>query len=520
MLSYYRTLFDIRAHGDGPAGLTLLDNVEKTVRRWAQESFPEHPEILDDPEGATRGRRWEGNAGRLRLSGGSADEQGHFWLRWHVDGVDGEYGRRYLGFRLATEGEWVQADIEVRVEDWESGNFNAEVHQVLRSLLFHYRCSALGTELSERSDGVEMGRVGPFWDLLSSRERCLPVVVVSERRGGDFAVDCDALQLDLLGLARVASCPDRAAWELGWYSWRLLCYDGQVRIYAPRPGPADGDLRHRSWSYDEVSELGYQEFLQLLRDECAQRIHYPEGRDALRVFSRVRGRARDRIRMVLSEENSRVWDEWDEEVRANEAEIRRLRDRVQQMEVDNGRLERQVKDLDLQNRTVAWRLRSRDRSASGGYDAPETVGDDEVWSDLRTVADVVNAVRDWCYVLVFDWVRRSCGWMSKGDAQEFYDVLVSLNSCGRERASMQESSLGSSEQDWVRRWITNFTGGETNATMREFGRQRRFPDDGGNLVEMQAHIAVGNLRVHLCWSREESRWLVGYYGNHLPIASG
>ena len=38
-----------------------------------------------------------------------------------------------------------------------------------------------------------------------------------------------------------------------------------------------------------MSDLEYEVFLQLLRDECAQRIYYPEGRDALRVFSREGG---------------------------------------------------------------------------------------------------------------------------------------------------------------------------------------------------------------------------------------
>ena len=520
MLSYYRTLFDIRSCDDGLVGKDLLVDVEETVRTWAQASFPEHPDILDHPEGVTRGRRWEGDGWLLRLSGGSAEAQGYFWLRWLVDGVDINGGRRYLGFRLATEGEWVQADIEVRVEDRESGDFDDEVHQVLRDLVSRYRCSALGTELSESANRVEEGLGQPFWDRLSSWERCLPVVVVSEKRDGGFAVDCDALQLDLLGLAQVASCPDRAAWELGWYSWRLLCYDGQVRIYAPQLGLGDGELRHRSWGHDEVLGLGYQEFLQLLRDECTQRIYYPEGRDALRVFSRVRGRAREQIRTGLSEENRRVWDEWDEEVRANEAEIRRLRNMLEHAEAEKGLLENRVRKLDSQNRTLAYLMRNSNRSASGGYDAPEAVGDDEVPFGLRRVADVVDAVQDWCYVRVFHRVRGECGWMSTGEAQRFYDVLVSLNTCGCERASMQGSSLGSSEHDWVREQGIDFTGRETNATMSQYGNQRRFRDDDGKIVEMQPHIRLGNLRVHLCWSHEESSWLVGYFGNHLPIASG
>ena len=310
--------------------------------------------------------------------------------------------------------------------------------------------------------------------------------------------------------------PGNSAGTLGG----LLCYDGQVRIYAPHLGLGDGDLRHRSWSYDEATELGYQEFLQLLRDECTQRIYYPEGRDALRVFSRVRGHAREQMRMALSDENRRVWDEWDEEVKTKEAEIRRLQDRIQQVEVDNDRLERRVDYVERQNRILAYQLRSNDRSASGGYDAPEAGGDDEVPLGLRTVAQVVDAVQDWPHVRVFHRVRGECEWMSTGDAQRFYDVLVSLNVCGTERASIHGESLGSREHDWVRERSIDFIGGESNATMSQYGHLRSFQDDDGVSVEMQPHIRIGDWRVHLCWNQEESKWLVGYYGQHLLTVTG
>ena len=65
----------------------------------------------------------------------------------------------------------------------------------------------------------------------------------------------------------------------------------------------------------------------------------------------------------------------------------------------------------------------------------------------------------------------------------------------------------------------NFTGGESEATMNQYGDQRRFRDDDDSIVEMQPHVRVGNLRLHMCWSDKESRWLVGYFGQHLQIVS-
>ena len=112
MLSYYRTLFDITSDKDDLAGLSLMRDVEEVLRTWVYESFPEHLDILDNPGDARNGRIWESPGALLRLSGGSMGEHGYFWLRRHVDDDDGTDYRRYLGFRLATEGDSVQADIE------------------------------------------------------------------------------------------------------------------------------------------------------------------------------------------------------------------------------------------------------------------------------------------------------------------------------------------------------------------------------------------------------------------------
>ena len=491
-----------------------MHDVEEVLRAWVQQAFPDFKDILEGPGDARSGRIWEGDGALLRLSGGSVGKQGYFWLRWHVDDSGGDDYQRYLGFRLATEGDSVQVDFEVRVGDRKAGHFDDDVRGAMRSLLSRYRCSSLGTGLSEQATDVMTEQVPVLWERLASRERCLPVVLIAERRSGGMPIDGDQLQGDLLGLAEVMRCSDEVAWQLGWYSWQLLCYDGQVRIYAPNLKAGDDPSRHRIWSSDDVGELGYDAFLQSARDECAQRIQYPQGRDALRVFSRVRGRIRERIRADLSRENRQVYDEWAEEVSAKDHEILRLRRSNQGLEEENGRLKESVDRLSHSNRNLEWRLASSERRVSDGYGVPNVGGDEHLRSTARTVAEVITGVKEWRYVRVFGQVASECSWMSVSEARSFYDVLQALNDCGEERMGIEDLS----EEEWMVQRRIKFAGKESGPTMDQFGYERMFRDDDGTEVEMQPHIRVGPLRVHLRWNRDERRWVVGYYGPHLRIS--
>ncbi len=116
MSTYYRTIFNIMPSPEARTmGLGLLTDVENTLRSWVHESLGSFPDLLDGPGDSDTGREWSDNQHNLRVSGRSVDNKGYFWLRWHTDDSDGGGFQRYLGFRLATEGEVVQADFEVKV---------------------------------------------------------------------------------------------------------------------------------------------------------------------------------------------------------------------------------------------------------------------------------------------------------------------------------------------------------------------------------------------------------------------
>ena len=59
MLSYYRTIFDIRSDEGSLVGLSLMRDAEETLRTWVHQSFPDAQDILDDPRGARSGRMQE-----------------------------------------------------------------------------------------------------------------------------------------------------------------------------------------------------------------------------------------------------------------------------------------------------------------------------------------------------------------------------------------------------------------------------------------------------------------------------
>jgi len=149
----------------------------------------------------------------------------------------------------------------------------------------------------------------------------------------------------------------------------------------------------------------------------------------------------------------------------------------------------------------AKELTSRDASSTG---------------DVRNVQDVVE--RTWEYIRIFSQAARDCPNTSVDNVQKFYGQMLELDRVG---AIRRGRVLGMSEEDWMSsQGVTNFAGGETAATMRQFGPLRRFVDDDGSEIEMPCHIKIGRKwRIHIRWSDEEGRWLVGYFGKHLRTST-
>ena len=166
MPTYYRAIFDILPRTDTqPVGLGLLNDVERTLRSWAHESLGTFPELLEDPGDTDTGREWDDGHHKVRVSGRSVDRKGYFWLRWwRKSDEDGGQFQRYLGFRLATEGEPVQADFEVKAtaDESDAEGFDDDMRGILETLLDRYRCVSLDGDMELTPLHVDREEVPTF----------------------------------------------------------------------------------------------------------------------------------------------------------------------------------------------------------------------------------------------------------------------------------------------------------------------------------------------------------------------
>ena len=287
MAEYYRTIFTIE--GADEKGLTLLDNVEENVRHW-------HENETGRPFGA-----WETESERFRFGTDQIEDQdlGRFWSVWERSPHDDPETRWRLGLRLSTEGDDIEADIEVRgVEDAISPNMSAEPPGIVSDLLSKFRCSVDGRRLLVESRRVTSEEADSFIEVLLSPQRSLPLIVVSEDSSGCSAIDPDKLQRRLLGLASVYSYDHNVAWYTSKDLPRSLrCYDGAIRLYSPRCTVEDVPQQHPYWEPSDVARLSQERMLSILHDECMNRLP----RQGRRVFARVRSAVNREERAFLEE---------------------------------------------------------------------------------------------------------------------------------------------------------------------------------------------------------------------------
>lgn len=67
-----------------------------------------------------------------------------------------------MGFRLATEGDSIQPDVEIRVEDRQDGHFDDAFRSVVDNLLPAYQCASLGSRLSQRTQRIHADELRIF----------------------------------------------------------------------------------------------------------------------------------------------------------------------------------------------------------------------------------------------------------------------------------------------------------------------------------------------------------------------
>ena len=519
MTEYYRTIFTIRekeSQTTAQVGIALMLKIEDLVRAWAGEEFGD---ILDKPNG-----EWRTDKGTVKLMGRLSEPSGLFWLIWERPGVSATEPVWRLGFRLATEGSEVEADIEVRSTGGNYGQISPDAllagpPSVVEALLEEFNCGIGSYQLAGKSQRINAVTAESYArDVILDAERNLPLILVSEDSEGSRVLDVDRLQEYLLGIAMVATCDDKAGWILNKELRPLLCYNGTVRVYAPGFLTNDSSLRHPYWLMDNARALGELRLSQVLRDECMNRSPHRTGRIDYKMFSNVR----QLIRREIFEDLRRQARQSKEESEEKKAELDAFMDGFARDEKRINELEAQLAESDREKEHLRRQVQELNFALANSNGSLEfEAGLDDGVPELGSVAQVIERGRaHLSRVRFLTNVIEGAEHIRFQRPRELYRVLEAINECAKERST---GSLGTSVEAWLRERGVSYVPRESETTIGMYGEKRKFLDDrSGKTVLMESHIKVnGNsFRIHLDWDHDNSEWLIGYMGAHLPTASG
>ena len=536
MAEYYKTSFTIEDAVEtlDLRGVALLEAAADIAHEWAEDRFGE-------PLGDGAGNYVAANGTTVHIDREQLEESGFWGLTLEHPDKDTDGVRWRSDFRLATEGDRVEAEVEVRRIGGESALAYGYVNRpnALATLFQKFICKSAGQSLTTEAKRITASDAAAFVDdMIFSSERLMPLVVVSENRLGGVFANPDYLQSRLLGLAIVATYDNDAALavreQLG--DSPLGCWDGYIRVYRSRCLPSDASWQNRYWNWQNMSYiLRRNEAWQLpqeIGDECLNLvIPQPGPRLYEEVSSRVRRlryeRLLERLRSVESTpsddaEYKELLEYADDVTRQND-ELRKDNDELR-VQVDDLTSQLSDKESIIEQYNISWQYSKADESDSELYD------EDEPPPEFDTVYDVVEYAKGSMDLLrFFSYATET----AKGASyfprpNDVHDALKALDDCAKKRIT--SGSLGKDVAEWLREKGIEYSPHESITAIGKYGAKRTFRDDLKKAhVKMPAHIKLGGglgeqnqLRIHLIWGEEaesdEKKWLIGYIGRHLPTA--
>lgn len=535
MSGYYRTIFAI-SRGGAPSSQVIGD-AWQCVRDWvAGEGEYGAPYRSSEQRGA-----WEGVNGDLRLYDRALNDMRLCNLVWTRADADASGSRWRLSLRLATDGNGVEADIEVRGIEDDGGEplseLTARPPSVLGQLVDRFECS-IGDELLQTAAkriGVDESDAFVRDEILSESRR-MPLLVVTDFRRGGNVVNANDLQRELIGLARVFAYNHNTAWNIARdLPQSLWCYDGAVRLYAPGCSEDDLSQRHPYWLRWDIDRVKRDNRLwQMLLDECVNKTpRQSQGRLYSRVEDRINGEETDALKDKIEQMEKDADPEGEllnqalEILTEDESEndldsvsaskygiavkiARALKNRGDRFALENGQL----------RQTVAQIEEELNQAAPIPTDTKAEATDDAE-SRFKSVYQVVQHANENLDNLRFlPSAFRSARKSPFLNTDKLYETLEILSECGQARAN---DTLGVSVENWLGGRSVDYTPFESESTMKEYGEQRVFRN-GRNDLTMQEHIKLGGggnrdpqivMRLHFIWSASEKRWLIGHVGRHL-----
>lgn len=533
MAEYYRTIFTIEDRDI----TDLLELVTDSVKGWFHEEtgWPvtgESGTLEDDEQMLEFGAARSGGLGRS-------------WVVWErmTDDLADDMWR--LSVRLATEGDDLEADIEVRgVENTSSPLFRADPPTVVNRLLSEYRCSINGRRLSRVAQRVPVEDSADLIGELLDPGRRLPAIVVSDEGDRGPAMNPDGLQRRLLGIATVYSYHHDVAWLISKDLPRSLrCYDGAIRLYSPGCTEADVPQQHPYWVPADIERLSHERMISILRDECVSRLPRLGRR---RLFSRVGGVIqREEVRLYAQYidliEKQQIGDDTlfeavmsmgdpgsDDDTEVSPAQrrivrgvVNTFRNRNNMLREENSRLESRLEAAQAELRGYRQPI-TEDPGADGPEDQMTAVPAATPETVLETVE---RAGRELQGIRFLETSIASARTVSQGGSftktADLYRVFEVMSECAERRAVR---GLGMGIEHWFSLQGVDYARRESESTMTRHGATRIFLDElTGRSVRMPAHFRLSDggfrLRVHVSWDSDANRWLVGHVGEHLPTAS-
>jgi hypothetical protein len=158
------------------------------------------------------------------------------------------------------------ADVVVRLSQLSATpdlDFKPTVPGCVRQIVDSCDVRADGWRLLARATPIEsdLAVFDGFREVLLNPARRLPILAVSPKRGGGWAIDPDRLAAQLMGTAHVVALTEEATWALTMHHGRQWSiFWGAGRVYWPSDRPLQDDpYRHPIWFPAEEATSAHDE---------------------------------------------------------------------------------------------------------------------------------------------------------------------------------------------------------------------------------------------------------------------
>lgn len=529
-------------------GQSAKEQVLRALGGWLKEQlgYGLHPDQITS-KGEHKGEKSNG-ASWVKILQATDEKQELFsWVLKHSDAsVRGRQWVTEIGLKVVDNS--VQVSCVVSTE--ESSTLVLEPVQASRPRLIRYISSNIEKSPDASFDssvpGLAVKRVGSnresFRGLtfdIESSERDYPIVLVSPDREGEYLVNPDHLQQDLIGLAQVVRVEpnfDSYLMEevLGrrWSAW-----DGAVNVL--HMATPSGYIRSRVFLSEAILDWGEKQ-----HDRISQILAWVTHNTNLpRLRKRIRPEGVMSLAIRQSLEETKKKQSTLNEVEVRE-ELQRLTQAAEEqnqwvalLEETNGNLEQDLQQVRLELddksqelsaerhtvRALKDQLRESGTVTSGvdGEHLIQMISRSDVPEPYECLELIETVYGDRCEVL--DSAKKSSKESNKfSQSRQLLDLLIRLVTNYRETLI----SKGDSEARKVF-GQNEFAAKESETVLNnsDLRRAREFLYRG-EAVGMYRHLKIGvadnpeeTIRVHFHWDHSRQKIIIGYCGKHLPVPS-